>query len=538
MKRKNFLTILISIVVIIVLAIIAFLIISFWKGEQGSTQDSGFSLFPNRGGSSVVETPGTTSEDEDEIISEDTETGQKIPRLRRLADFPVVALAAYSRPEKIVIERIVESKEKTSDESTDQEGIIDITIKPEKIIEIIDIDQLYARYIKQEDGAVFTSKIANTLMQTQTTIGNIPYAGDAVVGNNGNDIIFRFFNDRSQKIETFLGTIKEDIIPDSVCAIPFPSTVTTESDEATITLLQEFLIYDLEKDATSDGKFGASTKQELRDFQKKENLTVTGLADALTTSTINNICTSVAEKRIAAKNPKVLNGVFLPENITALSLSPSGEDVIYFVKRELETIVTTLNFDTQSLKQVFTSPFSEWTPYWTGDTRVSLHTKPSGLVEGYLYTLDTEDGNLRKITSGITGLGGMLNSNQDKAFLSGASGTITNKILDINTGVKSDVSFKTLPEKCTWSKDSVILYCAVPQSIPTGLYPDDWYKGKVTFTDSIWSLNTATGETREIINLLTEGGESFDVIKMSLEENELFMFFINKRTGEPWVLEL
>ncbi len=219
-------------------------------------------------------------------------------------------------------------------------------------------------------------------------------------------------------------------------------------------------------------------------------------------------------------------------------MSPSTEDLVYFTEQKNETIIVTLNFATRALRQVFTTPFSEWTPYWTGKTTVNMHTKPSGLVEGYFYNLDTETGNLSKIEDGILGLTGVANSIQNKIFTSSGGDDIISRVFDTINGKNLIVSFSTLPEKCVWAQDGIIIYCAVPDFVGRGLYPDDWYKGKVSFTDSMWSLNTATGETRQIANLSTEGGEDFDVIKPTLEENELYLFFINKKTGEPWVLEI
>jgi|GEM_PF-1647849 len=538
MKRKTFLTILIGIVIVIVVGIIAFLIISFWKGNQGGEQDSGFSLFPNRDGNSgVIKTPDEPTDET--LVDEPTDGGvtQKVARLRRLADFPVIALSAYYRPEKVVVERIIQTP---TEESVDENGeiVIEKAAAAETVTEILDINQLYARYIKHEDGAVFTSKIANTLSQQQTTLGSIPYAGDGLVGNNGKSIVYRFFNDNSQTIETFMGTISKKIIPAAVCATPLLNEITSDSDTSQIILLQEFLAYTLESDVISDGQLGATTKKMLRDFQNLEGLDTTGLADSSTLASINNTCIPIVEEKIAANNPINLDGVFLTENISAMSMSPSTEDLVYFTEQKNETIIVTLNFATRALRQVFTTPFSEWTPYWTGKTTVNMHTKPSGLVEGYFYNLDTETGNLSKIEDGILGLTGVANSIQNKIFTSSGGDDIISRVFDTINGKNLIVSFSTLPEKCVWAQDGIIIYCAVPDFVGRGLYPDDWYKGKVSFTDSMWSLNTATGETRQIANLSTEGGEDFDVIKPTLEENELYLFFINKKTGEPWVLEI
>lgn len=538
MQRKRFLTILIGIVVLAVIGVILFLVLSFARNNNQEGQGSGFSLFPGGTGSQIdTETPdGNQQETPNE---EPVGNTQDTPRLRRLADFPVVALASHYRPEKIVVERIVETPVTTDEETPVEEVEVEPETTAETITEILDINQLYARYVRQEDGAVFTSKISDTLEQKQTTLGAIPYAGDSVIGNNGNSIVYRFFNDTTRSIETFIGNIVEKKIPEAVCAAALPNTITADSDESQIILLQEFLNYTLEKeDGISDGQLGSETRQDIRDFQDLYNLERTGEADVATVNEINNQCLDIIQERSRLNNPTDLGGVFLTDNIVAMSVSPSSDSLVYFTEQENETVAIILDFETRDLRQIFSSPFSEWAPYWTSEEGITLHTKPSGLVEGFIYTLNPADGTLQKLDDDIVGLTGVLNNTQDRLFISQGGTSINSRIVNTTTGATNNVSFKTLPEKCVWSRDSVIMYCAVPEFIERGLYPDDWYKGRVSFTDSIWSLNTQTGESRQIADLSLEGGEPFDVITPSIEENELFLFFVNKRTGEPWVLEL
>ena len=539
MQRKRFLTILIGIVVLAVIGVILFLILSFARNNNQGGQGDGFSLFPG-GTGSQIDTGAPSDISQETPSDEPVDNTQDTPRLRRLADFPVVALASHYRPEKIVVDRIVEVPV-TIDESTGEESAeaASETTTTETVTEILDINQLYARYVRQEDGAVFTSKIADMLEQNQTTLGAIPYAGDSVIGNNGNSIVYRFFNDTTGSIETFIGNIEEKKIPEAVCAAALPGAITADSDESQIILLQEFLNYTLEKEETvSDGQLGSGTRQDIRDFQDLYNLERTGEADVATISEINNQCLDIVQEKSQLNNPTDLGGVFLTNNIVSMSVSPSSENLVYFTEQENNTVAIVLNFETRDLRQIFSSPFSEWAPYWTSEEGITVHTKPSGLVEGFIYTLDPETGNLNKFADNMLGLTGIINGTQNRLFISRGGTTITSQIMSTITGRRDNVSFGTLPEKCVWSQDSVIIYCAVPDFIEQGLYPDDWYKGKVSFTDSIWSLNTQTGETRRVADLSLEGGEPFDVITPTIEENELYLFFVNKRTGEPWVLEL
>jgi hypothetical protein len=98
---------------------------------------------------------------------------------------------------------------------------------------------------------------------------------------------------------------------------------------------------------------------------------------------------------------------------------------------------------------------------------------------------------------------------------------------------KTEFSLKTLPEKCIWSEVDVNkIYCAVPKNLPTANYPDDWYKGLVSFDDNLWQIDTLTGETTLLLNQF-----GFDIINIFKTKNEDFLFFQNKKDGTLWSLK-
>jgi hypothetical protein len=112
-------------------------------------------------------------------------------------------------------------------------------------------------------------------------------------------------------------------------------------------------------------------------------------------------------------------------------------------------------------------------------------------------------------------------------------------VYDVVTKSYSRLGINTLPEKCTWNKGSADVYCAVPNFIDNALYPDDWYKGEISFSDQIWKVNTITGNAEILADpILVPGGEDIDGIKLSVDENEKYLFFVNKKDSYLWELEL
>jgi hypothetical protein len=121
-----------------------------------------------------------------------------------------------------------------------------------------------------------------------------------------------------------------------------------------------------------------------------------------------------------------------------------------------------------------------------------------------------------------------------KLILYGNSG-VSLSIYNTTTRDTNILSLNTLPEKCVWSKTSENIYCAVPKIIESGLYPDSWYQGEVSFSDQFWKIDVLNGNTTLLLDpAREEGGGEIDGVKLALDGNENFLFFINKKDSFLW----
>ncbi len=102
---------------------------------------------------------------------------------------------------------------------------------------------------------------------------------------------------------------------------------------------------------------------------------------------------------------------------------------------------------------------------------------------------------------------------------------------NITTKDTIPLTIKTLVSKCAWSDDSITVYCAIPDTIPTSV-PDSWYKGLTHFNDSLWRINTKTGDAFELVN-----GTGLDIINiMEDTENSDMLIFTNKFDNSLWAV--
>lgn len=254
----------------------------------------------------------------------------------------------------------------------------------------------------------------------------------------------------------------------------------------------------------------------------------------------NNTIKSVSAKIIrATSTSETLSGTFLPDSIRDIAVSEDKKKVFYLLSLGNAVIGTVANIDGGGRKQVFESPITEWAPAWIDPKTISLTTRPSAFARGYLYTLSSENGNIQKILGDVSGLTTLVSKNKNKVlFSASAQSSFETFLHTIQKGTATIFPITTLPEKCAWSNDNINLYCAVPESIPAGAYPDLWYQGKISFSDALWKINTETGA----LNILSTPGESaretLDVISLVLDENETVLVFRNKKDSSLWSLQL
>jgi hypothetical protein len=236
-----------------------------------------------------------------------------------------------------------------------------------------------------------------------------------------------------------------------------------------------------------------------------------------------------------------IKGTFLPENIKDISISPDASKIFYlFINGGISSssmIGTTLNLKDNKKVQVFDSLFTEWLSHWSNTNTITLTTKPSSNVPGYMYSVNLNNKNLTRILSNISGLT-TLASPDGRMILYGDS-NLSLFVYHTDTGNTDVLGVRTLPEKCVWSKASDIIYCAVPKSIDIGQYPDTWYQGEVSFNDQLWKIGVKSGTQNMLADPVTFGsGEGIDAIKLATDEKENYLFFVNKKDSFLWKLDL
>ena len=275
-----------------------------------------------------------------------------------------------------------------------------------------------------------------------------------------------------------------------------------------------------------DAYFGDSGNSVVMRYLKEDGTTIESFAGTL-------------PKEILGQDTSItdLNGSFLPENITDMSLSPNDLSIFYLFNSGNNTIGVTASSYGDKKNQIFNSSFNEWLSGWPNARMITLTTKPSFNASGFMYSLDPNTKKMNKILGNINGLTTLV-SPSGKLILYNDNNLSLN-IYNTDTEDSVSIGIRTMPEKCTWNKTSTTLYCAVPKYVSGTNYPDTWYQGETSFSDDIWKLNVSNGSATDIADPTSfERGSEIDGIKLSLDDNENYLFFVNKKDSYLWELKI
>jgi hypothetical protein len=256
-------------------------------------------------------------------------------------------------------------------------------------------------------------------------------------------------------------------------------------------------------------------------------------------STIENYLAKISNVGSTTNSIGELTGLIISPDISTLVSSPKKDRYFYLVSAPSGSIGYLANFSGAGLPtQVFTSPYPKWQVTWPEENTLIFQSAPLSDQTGLVYSFNLKTKAFTRLLGGVRGLT-ILSSPDGKKILY-ANNSLALKVKTINKDLPDlALGVTTLPEKCVWAKDSVKVYCAVPNSIPFGNYPDIWYRGLVNFSDSLWEINTLTGATKQIYNPASGVEKNqIDGIKLFLANNETKLFLTNKTDYILWQLNL
>lgn len=232
--------------------------------------------------------------------------------------------------------------------------------------------------------------------------------------------------------------------------------------------------------------------------------------------------------------------IILPDYIPFMAVVEDGTDKFFYLNNGIDSSSGTLITSKGVKTGIFSSAFTEWIPQFPNQNLVTLTTRPSGNVAGHLFFLDTKTKALSRILDSINGLTTNTHRNGKLVAYTEIKERIPELfVYDVAKKESRGLFKQTLPEKCVWSmKETTVIYCAVPQKLPSAIYPDQWYRGTVSFSDSVWKIDTTTMFAEKVLDPSDYRVAELDMVNPVLSSDDLYLLFINKKTGTPWVYRI
>lgn len=226
-------------------------------------------------------------------------------------------------------------------------------------------------------------------------------------------------------------------------------------------------------------------------------------------------------------------------SITDLTYNKFSENFIYSIKENSTSRITTSNSQRTDEEPLTTLSFNQFLIDPISATEALITTKPSHNTQGHAYLLNLTNGALSRLMGGTNGL--LVKTNSDKSIVLSNQTIQSRPVLQIRSGsgLSGLLFIDTLPEKCVFSKNKQsTVYCFGGSNYPQAQYPDDWYKGKVFTTDSLYKIDTETFAVEPVLIFDSFTEDLFDVIHPQITDNDSHIVFQNKRDLTLWAIDL
>ncbi len=216
-------------------------------------------------------------------------------------------------------------------------------------------------------------------------------------------------------------------------------------------------------------------------------------------------------------------GTPLADNILSVTAFNGGKQIATLRDEGGQSIIRTSTPKGTGSQTFFSYPFKDWL-LLSAEQTLFLQAKAHSTFQGMLIQL--QRGSYRKIASGISGLTASVSPSGNFVLMSQSEGgSFSAFIVNQKTGKRNNLSVPILPEKCAWI-ESDNLICAVPQTVPSGNYPESWYSGEILFEDKLVRVVSTTG-------IIIEMNISFpyDATQLRYSTGTKLLYFIDKRSG-------
>lgn len=243
-----------------------------------------------------------------------------------------------------------------------------------------------------------------------------------------------------------------------------------------------------------------------------------------------NLSESYVAKVPRTENTDSLDGNIVGQGIQGVATLLSGSKFAYLKSFGVGSSINIYDAALNKETQITNLPINELKLTPVAGDRIIASTKPTAFAAQQNFILDIKT---KKILDFVTSTGTINISPSGKSYM--ASEGVSLVHYEAPYGVSQSFDAFTVSDKCVWHGVSII--CASDKtSRPSYLkYPDSWYKGYFSFSDSLMFLDVQNKRVNDIYNLSFEAGELIDFYRPKISTDNKYVSFMNKRDASLWV---
>ena len=215
-----------------------------------------------------------------------------------------------------------------------------------------------------------------------------------------------------------------------------------------------------------------------------------------------------------------------------------GEDeVLYSTVGAAGLIGTAYNLSDETTDTLFTLPITEARIQWGSSSAENhyLYPKATYALEGFLYEITK--GTLSRLP--VSGFGLTANVNADLILFTKVENASSKSYVYNRTDASTKpLDAVVLPEKCLLPETGLEFVCPFESIKVPYEFPDGWYKGTLSFKDSLWLLNAENMSGEKLVDTFAESSREIDAIGMQVSSTGNVLYFINKNDNTLWMYEI
>lgn len=227
----------------------------------------------------------------------------------------------------------------------------------------------------------------------------------------------------------------------------------------------------------------------------------------------------------------------ISKTIAGAAFAPQSPRIAYQDMQENESIITIATLTNTNQRVIFRGALPKTNFQWIQETRLSIVPFASGLIPGFVLTINPTSGAINQVIRDSHGLTALWSPN-GKQFIYTKTDAFGHNLslwlADENGNDIKKLDIITLAEKCVWAKDNFVLFCSAPETWPSdALLPDDYYKGIVRGADMFLRVNTTTNAVSFVLEPTL-----VDATNLIIAPQEDYLFFINRYDGGLYSIKL